>query len=172
MADSSIFIITKFSSFTDILYQQPGKGKYDKPMQTPLPARAPEVINKSPLDASIDIWALGCVVSWTYIQLSSPVLISHEDIHSWVKAYVVSRDGLELDEDHRAYINEILNSGAQSFTEHVERIMSSQAGPFGISSDVGPVDIQPFASFLLMMLQIDQQKRAPTSKLLDHPFLW
>ena len=59
MADSSIFIITKFSSFTDILYQQPGKGKYDKPMQTPLPARAPEVINKSPLDASIDIWALG-----------------------------------------------------------------------------------------------------------------
>lgn len=78
----------------------------------------------------------------------------------------------EIDEDHCAYISEILNSGAQSFTEHVERIMSSQAGPFGISSDVGPVDIQPFASFLLMMLQIDQQKRAPTSKLLDHPFLW
>ena len=77
----------------------------------------------------------------------------------------------EIDEDHCAYISEILNSGAQSFTEHMERIMSSQAGPFGISSHVGPKDVPRFASFLLMMLKIDQQKRAPTSELLGHPFL-
>ena len=77
----------------------------------------------------------------------------------------------EIDEDHCTYINEILNSGAESFSRHVAKIVSSQAGPFGISSDISPVDIPRFTSFLLMMLQIDQQKQAPTSKLLVHPFM-
>ena len=77
----------------------------------------------------------------------------------------------EIDEDHHAYINEILKPGAESFTEHLEKTMSSHAGPFGISSDANPVDIPRFASFLLMMLQIDQQKRALTSELLVHPFV-
>lgn len=72
------------------------KGKHDKPILTPLPSRAPELIDKIPWDASIDIWALACVVSWTCIKLSSPVLISHEDIHSCDKAYVIPRDGLAL----------------------------------------------------------------------------
>lgn len=39
------------------------KEKYDKPIATPIPFRAPELINKSPWDASVDIWALGCLVS-------------------------------------------------------------------------------------------------------------
>lgn len=71
----------------------------------------------------------------------------------------------EIDEEHRGYINETLNSGVpvdESFTEFVAQQMSS---------NFGTLDIQRFTSFLLMMLQIDQHKRAPTSELLDHPFL-
>lgn len=73
------------------------KGTYEKPILTPLPSRAPELINKSRWDASVDIWALGCVVSWTCIKLSSPVLTSHKDIWSCDKAYAVPCDGLGLD---------------------------------------------------------------------------
>lgn len=70
----------------------------------------------------------------------------------------------EIDEEHLGYINEILNSGAlvgKSFTEYVAKKLST----------FGTLDIQHLSSFLLMMLQIDQKKRAPTSKLLAHPFL-
>ena len=70
----------------------------------------------------------------------------------------------EIDEEHLGYINETLNSGApvdKNFTEYVAKELST----------FGTLDIQHLSSFLLMMLQIDQKKRAPTSKLLGHPFL-
>ena len=70
----------------------------------------------------------------------------------------------EIDEEHIGYINKILNSGDpvdKSFTEYVAKKLPT----------FGTLEIQHLSSFLLMTLQIDQKKRAPTSKLLGHPFL-
>lgn len=71
----------------------------------------------------------------------------------------------EVDKEHFIYINDILNTDAlvhKSFVDYVTQ---------RLSSNFSALDIQRLASFILMMLQTNQHKRAPTSELLGHQFL-
>lgn len=47
-------------------------GRHDFPPVTPIALRAPELLQKSPWDGEIDIWALGCLV-----RVSFPPVVYH-----------------------------------------------------------------------------------------------
>ncbi|KAI9926334.1 hypothetical protein MW887_004098 [Aspergillus wentii] len=116
---------------------------------TPTAIAAPELVNRGIWDASIDIWALGCLIF--ELATNAPL-------------FPLQWRGLtpeEVDQGHLDRVDRILQTDA-SFTQHLtERL----------PSDFGTENIQQLSSLLLLMLQKNPKQRVSTGDLLCHPFL-
>ncbi|EGE83166.2 CMGC/SRPK protein kinase [Blastomyces dermatitidis ATCC 18188] len=120
---------------------------------TPTALRAPELIHRNTWDASIDIWALGCLIF---------ELATNEPL------FPLGSFGLtaeQIDKEHTYRISQLLDENGQmheNFTKHLTDRL-----PY----DFGTENVQHLVSFLSLMLQQNPQRRMPITKLLNHPFL-
>ncbi|OJD14707.1 CMGC/SRPK protein kinase [Emergomyces pasteurianus Ep9510] len=128
-------------------------GQCDQQPVTPRALRAPELIHRNAWDASIDIWALVCLI----FQLSTKEPL-----------FPLGSFGLtaeQIDEELTYHINQLFDENDQmheNFTKHLTD---------RLPSDFGVENVQHLVSFLSLMLQQNPQRRMPTTKLLNHPFL-
>ncbi|KAJ9243799.1 hypothetical protein DTO280E4_3020 [Paecilomyces variotii] len=118
----------------------------------PTALRSPELIHRNPWDANVDIWALGCVIF---------ELATNEPL------FPLGTLGLsaeQIDKEHDFLIGQILGNNGQGVGRFTEYLMDRLPG-------FDTKDAQHFASFLLLMLQVNPGWRVSASKLLNHIFL-
>ncbi|KAJ9297968.1 hypothetical protein DTO271G3_4189 [Paecilomyces variotii] len=118
----------------------------------PTALRPPELIHRDPWDANVDIWAFGCVIF---------ELATNEPLFP-LGTFGLSAE--QIDKEHDFLIGQILGNngqGAGRFTEY----LTDRLPEFDTK------DVQHFASFLLLMLQVNPRSRVSASKLLNHSFL-
>ncbi|KAJ9196824.1 hypothetical protein DTO166G4_662 [Paecilomyces variotii] len=118
----------------------------------PTALRPPELIHRNPWDAKIDIWALGCVIF---------ELATNEPLFP-LGTFGLSAE--QIDKEHDFLIGQILGNNGQGAGRFAEYLMDRLPG-------FDTKDVQHFASFLLLMLQVNPGWRVSASKLLDHSFL-
>ncbi|RJE23790.1 Serine protein kinase [Aspergillus sclerotialis] len=130
--------------------QNPQRGQ--RPV-TPTALRAPELIHRGTWNAGIDIWALGCLIF--ELATNEPLFPSG--------TFGLSAE--QIDEEHIYLISQLLDGNGymnETFVKH----LTDRLPP-----DFGAKNVQRLASLLWLMLERDPEKRMPTAKLLDQPFL-
>ncbi|BCS14328.1 serine protein kinase [Aspergillus luchuensis] len=118
---------------------------------TPLSLRAPETINGSPWDWTIDIWALGCLIF--EIATNEPLFP--------LCTFGIRRE--EVNKEHLELIEERLSdsTGQAGFAAYLaERL----------PDNFGAENVQHMAKFLLLMLRVNREERWCTKDLLQDAF--